>query len=345
MASHRRPKQASHAYTTALTATAAAAVAFSAQTASADPLPDPSKKGVQAQIDRLYEEATQATEKYNGAKERAEQLDKQVKDLQSAAARKQSGLNTLRNQLGAIASAQYRSGGLDPSVQLLLSSDPDEFLEGAAALDRLGAHQLSAWQRYAKQQRELQQQRTQAMAKVKDLGSTRTELGVKKKEIQGKLAKARQLLNSLTAKERAKIAEDEERANRSSERTELGNEASGSQRAASAFSAAQSRVGLPYVWGATGPSSFDCSGLTSWAFQQAGVSIPRTSQAQAGVGTRINSLSALKPGDLIIMRTDLSHVGFYAGNGQILHSPKPGAQVRYESIARSGMPFMWGVRI
>lgn len=99
------------------------------------------------------------------------------------------------------------------------------------------------------------------------------------------------------------------------------------------------------MWGASGPSSFDCSGLTSWAFQQAGVSIPRTSQAQAGIGTRINALSALKPGDLIIMRTDLSHVGFYAGNGQILHAPKPGAQVRYESIARSGMPFMWGVRI
>ncbi|MFE4451213.1 NlpC/P60 family protein [Streptomyces sp. NPDC056796] len=345
MASHRRPKPPSHAYTAALTATAAAAVALSTQSASADPLPDPTKKGVQAQIDRLYEEATQATEKYNGAKERAEQLDEQVKSLQSAAARKQVGLNALRNQLGSIATAQYRSGGLDPSVQLLLSSDPDEFLDDAAAMDRLGAQQLSAWQRYAEQQRELQQQRERAMGKVEDLGSTRAELGKKKKEIQGKLAKAQQLLNTLTAEERAEIAEEEQRANRSSARVELGNEASASQRGAAAFSAARSRVGMPYVWGATGPSSFDCSGLTSWAFQQAGVSIPRTSQAQAAVGTRINSLSALKPGDLIIMRTDLSHVGFYAGNGQILHSPKPGAQVRYESIARSGMPFMWGVRV
>ncbi|MFF2407605.1 NlpC/P60 family protein [Streptomyces sp. NPDC058092] len=345
MASHRRPKQPGQTYATVLTATAAAAVALSAQSASADPLPDPSKKGVQAQVDRLYEEATQATEKYNGAKETAGTLEKEVKDLQETAARKQSGLNGLRNQIGSIAAAQYRTGGLDPSVQLLLSSDPDGFLDKASATDRLSAQQVAALQQYESQQRGLQQQRREATEKLQDLQGVRKGLGDRKKEIQGKLAQARKLLNSLTAEERARIAEKEERANRSSERVQLGNEASASQRAAAAFSAAKSRVGLPYVWSASGPNSFDCSGLTSWAFNQAGVSIPRTSQAQANVGTRINSLSALKPGDLIIMRTDLSHVGFYAGNGQILHAPKPGAQVRYESIARSGMPFMWGVRI
>lgn len=345
MASHRRPKQPSQAYASVLTATAAAAVAISAQPASADPLPDPSKKGVQAQVDRLYEQATQATEKYNGAKEKADGLQKQVDALQDTAARKQSGLNELRNQLGSIAAAQYRGGGLDPSVQLLLTSDPDGYLEKASVLDQLSARQVAALEQYQSQQRDLQQQRSQASEKLKDLKDTRKELGDRKKEIQGKLAEAQRLLNTMTAKERAARSAEEERANRSTERVDLGNEASASQRAAAAFNAAKSRVGMPYVWGASGPNSFDCSGLTSWAFNQAGVSIPRTSQAQANVGTRINSLSALKPGDLIIMRTDLSHVGFYAGNGQILHAPKPGAQVRYESIARSGMPFMWGVRI
>ncbi|MET8515620.1 hypothetical protein [Streptomyces sp. NPDC005077] len=196
MASHRRPKQASHAYATALTATAAAAVALSAQPALADPLPDPNKTGVQAQIDRLYEEATQATEKYNGAKEKAGQLEKQVKGLQASAARKQSGLNDLRNRLGSIAAAQYRSGGLDLSVQLLLSSDPNGFLDKAAALDRLSTQQLSELQRYEAQQREIQQQRQQAAGKLKDLESTRKELGDKKKEIQGKLAQAQKLLTA-----------------------------------------------------------------------------------------------------------------------------------------------------
>ncbi|MFI0107976.1 NlpC/P60 family protein [Streptomyces parvus] len=345
MASHRRPKQPNHAYTSVLTATAAVTVVMSAQSASADPLPDPNKKGVQAQIDRLYEEATQATEKYNGAKESADKLQEEADNLQEAVARKQSALNELRQQLGSVATAQYRSGGLDPSLQLLLSAEPDAYLDKASGLDRLSARQSDTLQRFLSQQRALQQQRTQAGEKLNSLQDTRKELGSKKKEIQGKLAQAQKLLNTLTAKERATIAEKEERANRSSERVDLGSETSASGITAAAFNAAKSRVGMPYVWGATGPGSFDCSGLTSWAFRQAGVSLPRTSQAQANAGTRINSLSALKPGDLIIMRTDLSHVGFYAGNGQILHSPKPGAQVRYESIARSGMPFMWGVRI
>lgn len=345
MASHRRPKQPNPAYAGVLTATAAAAVALSTQSTSADPLPDPNAKGVQAQIDRLYEEATQATEKYSGAKEKAGKLEKQVENLQDAAARRQDGLNELRNRLGSVATAQYRSGGLDPSLQLMLSSDPDSYLDKASVMDRLGDRQAETLQQYLSQQHSLQQRRARAGEQLKALQDTRKELGSKKKEIQDKLAKAQTLLNSLTAAERAEREAKEERINRDSDRVDLGNEASGSQRGASAFAAAKSRVGMPYVWGATGPNSFDCSGLTSWAFQQAGVSIPRTSQAQANVGTRINSLSALKPGDLIIMRTDLSHVGFYAGNGQILHSPKPGAQVRYESIARSGMPFMWGVRL
>ncbi|MFJ6103426.1 NlpC/P60 family protein [Streptomyces sp. NPDC092359] len=345
MASHRRPKQHSARYTGVVTATAAAAVALSTQTASADPLPDPTKKGVQAQVDRLYEAATQATEKYNGAKEKAGTLKEQVANLQDAVARKQGELNGLRDRIGNVATGQYRSGGLDPSLQLFLSEEPETYLAKASALDRAGDRQTAALQQFLSQQRALQQQRGEAARKLGDLASVEKELGDRKSEIQGKLREAQRLLNTLSAKERERIAAAEDRTNRTSERVDLGNETSASTRAAAAFAAAQSRVGLPYVWGAVGPSSFDCSGLTSWAFRQADVSIPRTSQAQSTIGTRINSLSDLRPGDLIIMRTDLSHVGFYAGGGQILHSPKPGAQVRYESIARSGMPFMWGVRV
>ncbi|GAA2820236.1 NlpC/P60 family protein [Streptomyces showdoensis] len=345
MASHRRPKPSRPRYAGVLTTTAAAAVALSAQSAWADPAPDPRKKGVQAEIDRLYEAATQATEKFNGAKEKADALQKQVDSLQNATARKQGELNRLRDRVGSLAAAQYRGGGLEPSMQLMLSADPDSFLERASLQQRLSERDVNTLQLFEAQRRDLQQQRTEAARKLAELEETRGEQRRKKAEVQGKLAKAQKLLNSLSAKERARISQEADRANRAGARADLGDEKSASSRAAAAFAAAQSRVGLPYVWGASGPGSFDCSGLTSWAFRQANVNIPRTSQAQASAGTRIDSLGDLRPGDLVIMRTDLSHVGFYAGNGQILHSPKPGAQVRYESIARSGMPFMWGVRI
>ncbi|MFF0228578.1 NlpC/P60 family protein [Streptomyces sp. NPDC004629] len=344
MASHRRPKQPSRTRVTVLTTAAAAAVALSSQAANAAPSEKLSKDEVKAKVDKLYEQAEQATEKYNGAKEKQEKLQKEISTIQDNVARGQEDLNKLRDGLGTMASAQYRSGGIDPSVQLFLSSDPDDYLDKASTLDQLSGQQVEALKKIQDKQRELAQDRAEATDKLKDLAATRTELGKKKKEVQGKLAEAQRLLNTLTAKEKADLAAKEERANRSaSERVDLGNTTSASGRAAAAFSAAQSKIGSPYVYGATGPSSFDCSGLTSWAYAQAGVGIPRTSQAQANAGQRIYSQSDLKVGDLVIFYGDQHHVGLYAGNGQVLHAPRTGTVVRYESI--NNMPFQFGVRI
>ena len=96
--------------------------------------------------------------------------------------------------------------------------------------------------------------------------------------------------------------------------------------------AARSKIGVPYVWGATGPNSFDCSGLTQWAFKKAGISLPRTSQAQSQAGERV-SLSNLKPGDLIFFYSPVSHVGIYAGNGQMIEAPRSGSDVRISSVS------------
>ncbi|MFJ4683280.1 NlpC/P60 family protein [Streptomyces sp. NPDC091377] len=348
MASHRRPKQPSRARVTVLTTAAAAAVAISSQSAQAAPSEKPTKDEVKAKVDKLYEEAEKATEKYNGAKEKQEKLQKEISTIQDNVARGQEEVNELREGLGTMASAQYRSGGLDPSVQLFLSADPDDYLDKASTLDQLSSQQVDGLKKIQDKQRELAQDRAEASGKLKDLSSTRTELGDKKDEVQAKLAEAQKLLNSLTAAEKAALQEEEQRASRDSAdraemNTDTGTAPAGSGRTTSAYQAAQSVIGKPYVYGASGPDSFDCSGLTSWAYAQAGMQIPRTSQAQANAGTRIYSQSDLKVGDLVIFYGDLHHVGFYAGNGQILHSPRTGAVVRYESI--NNMPFQFGVRI
>ncbi|MFE6550966.1 NlpC/P60 family protein [Streptomyces sp. NPDC057746] len=344
MASHRRPKQPSRARVTVLTTAAAAAVVLSAQAANAAPSAKPSKDEVKSKVDKLYEEAEKATEAYDGAKEKQDKLEKDISTLQDKVARGQDELNQLRDGIGTMASAQYRSGSIDPSIQLFLSADPDDYLDKASTLDQLSGQQVEALKKIQEKQRELAQERQEATDKLKDLASTRTELGKKKKEVQGKLADAQKLLNSLTAQERAALQADQDRASRDSMRNALnGSTASASGRAGAAFAAAQSVIGSPYVYGASGPSSFDCSGLTSWAYAQAGVSIPRTSQAQANAGTRIYSQSDLKVGDLVLFYGDLHHIGLYAGNGQVLHAPHTGASVRYESIGN--MPFQFGVRI
>ncbi|GGT04375.1 MULTISPECIES: C40 family peptidase [Streptomyces] len=346
MASHRRPKQPSRTRVTVLTTAAAAAVALSANAANAAPSEKLGKDEVKAKVDKLYEQAEQATEKYNGAKEKQQKLQKEIATIQDNVARGQEELNKLRDGLGSLATAQYRSGGIDASVQLFLSSDPDDYLDKASTLDQLSSQQVDALKKIQDKQRELAQERAEATEKLKDLSATRTELGNKKKEVQGKLAEAQKLLNTLTAKEKAQLAEKEQRANRSStERVDLGDAPPASNRAQAAFAAAQTRLGSPYVYGATGPSSFDCSGLTSWAYAQAGVSIPRTAEAQSQIGTRITSVNDLKVGDLVFFFNDLHHVGLYAGNGQVLHAPRTGTVVRYESMSTIGGPFMWGVRV
>ncbi|MFD6739597.1 NlpC/P60 family protein [Streptomyces anthocyanicus] len=347
MASHRRPKQPSRTRVTVLTTAAAAAVVLSSQAANAVPSEKPSKDEVKAKVDKLYEEAEQATEKYNGAKEKQEKLQKEISTIQDNVARGQEELNELRDGLGSMASAQYRSGGIDPSLQLFLSADPDNYLDKASTLDQLSGQQVEALKKIQVKQRDLAQQRSEASEKLKDLSATRTELGKKKKEVQGKLSSAQKLLNTLTAQEKAALQQDEQRSNRASERQVLtgGKSTPASGRAGAAFAAAQGKIGTPYVYGATGPSSFDCSGLTSWAYAQAGVGIPRTSQAQANYGTRISSSSQLQVGDLVFFFSDLHHVGLYAGNGQVLHAPRTGTNVRYESMSTIGGPFMFGVRV
>lgn len=111
---------------------------------------------------------------------------------------------------------------------------------------------------------------------------------------------------------------------------------------ASAVQVALSKIGSPYRWGGTGPSSFDCSGLVSWAFAQAGVQVPRTSRAQAQTGAPV-SRANLQPGDLVFFYSPVRHVGIYIGNGQMVHSSTSGKPVAVTDIA--GRPFHSARRI
>ncbi|MFF0743340.1 NlpC/P60 family protein [Streptomyces sp. NPDC004111] len=345
MASHRRPKNPSRTRVTVLSLAATAAVALSSQAANAAPKPD--KKEVKAKVDALHEDAEGATEKYNAAKEKQETLEKQVKGLQDKAARGQGELNQMRKGLGALATAQYRTGAVDPSLQLFLSSEPDQFLDRAAAMNQLTAKQAESLRKIQAKQRTLAQQREEATGKLADLAAVRKELGEKKKFVQGKLAEAQTLLNTLTKAERDAMAAEEERANRAGGgdggRVDLGNETPASGIGAAAMAAARTKIGAPYDWGNKGPNAFDCSGLVYWAFQQVNVTVGGSTYTQESAGRKIYNRSELRPGDLVFFN-NLQHVGFYAGNGMSLHAPKPGANVRIEDMKYLG-PFQFGVRV
>jgi hypothetical protein len=103
---------------------------------------------------------------------------------------------------------------------------------------------------------------------------------------------------------------------------------------AAAIKAAAAKLGARYVWGATGPDTFDCSGLMVWAYNKVGVSLPRTSQQQAKYGTAV-PIAKIQPGDLVTSNWGSgpsSHVGMYIGGGKLIHAPRPGSTVRVASL-------------
>ncbi|MFJ9634907.1 NlpC/P60 family protein [Streptomyces sp. NPDC091280] len=305
-------------------AAAAALGALPAGSAQAAPHED-----ARAEVDRLYQEAEKATEAYDKADERAGQLHRQVSDAQDRIARQQQRINTMRDALGALAGAQYRSGGIDPTVALLFSDDPADYLDKASVLDRITTEQAGELKDLQDAMRELAQERSEATGHLAELERSRKAVATHKKTVESKLAKARQILNGMPLADRAAF----DRASRSSreEIPELGAGVPASSRAAAAVAAARSALGKPYIWGANGPGGFDCSGLMQWSYGRAGVHLPRTSQEQRYAGQRI-PLSQAQPGDLVVYRSDASHVAMYVGHGQVIHAPYPGAPVRYDPV-------------
>ncbi|WP_186776897.1 C40 family peptidase [Streptomyces salinarius] len=345
MGTHRRPRQRAkgggRARTAATITLAGAATATGLGGTTVHAAPQPTAAQVRAKVDKLYQEAEVATEKYNGAKEKADAAEQRLEELRDEAARKEDRLNSAREALGSVAAAQYRSGGLDPALQLALSSDPDRYLDGAAFAERAGSRQQAEVGRVRKELRGIEQLRGAARIEVTSLKSRRAELKRHRETVTGKLAEARRLLSRLTAEERAGVGDRASRSARGREGLSVSTQAPNS-RAAAAVAYAYQKLGSPYVWGATGPNAFDCSGLTQAAYRAAGVSLPRTTYAQIDAGRRV-SRSELLPGDLVFFYSGISHVGIYVGNGQMIHAPNPSAPVRVAPVDE--MPFAGATRV
>ncbi|MEV2244829.1 NlpC/P60 family protein [Streptomyces sp. NPDC049970] len=348
-AAHRKPRQrlftGPAARTAATLALAGAASATALEgAAQADPQVTPAQ--VRSKVDRLYHDAEVSTERYNGAKEKATASERSLDALRDEAARRTERLNAARDALGAFATAQYRSAGIDPAVRLVLSSDPDEYLERASYEDRAGDRQAGAINGVRRQISDIAQLRARAEDEVAVLASRRAELKKHKDAVRTRLADARKLLATLTAEQRADYERSADAAHggtvRADRGTPRGSVAAPNARAAQAVGFAYGALGKPYVWGATGPASFDCSGLTQAAWRAAGVSLPRTTYTQINAGRRV-SRSELAPGDLVFFYSGVTHVGLYIGGGQMIHAPRPGAPVRIAPI--SEMPFAGATRV
>jgi cell wall-associated NlpC family hydrolase len=291
---------------------------------------------VQAQVDRYFHQAEQASERYNDAKLETSKATKRLHRVQRNLDRQQKQVALLRRQVASSIVAQYQGQGLDSTSQVLLANNPDAFIDKLTTVSAFNDQRSQMLAEFAVQEKRLETRRAEAKRELTHIAATKKRLGVDKAEIDHKAAEAKALLGRL--KQRAA----DRQASRSDDRTAAPTGAApASGRAAAAVRYAMAQVGDAYVYGAAGPSAFDCSGLTMAAWQQAGVSLPHSSSAQMGSGTPV-SQSQLQPGDLVFYYSPVSHVGMYIGNGQIVNAENPSVGVKITGV--NSMPYAGAVR-
>ncbi|MBT2539366.1 C40 family peptidase [Streptomyces sp. ISL-44] len=312
-----------------------APVAPAAPGAPAAPAPEPGAKSleqVRKEMEELFRQAGTATDAYNLAEAEAKAQSDKIVEIANLIVAGQERITTLKSRAGAAARAQYRSGGLPPSANLALSDDPGHFLDGAGRMrqgEKAASDMLTELDRT---QNDLKRYAEEASAHWATLEANRIKQENAKKQIEEKIKAAEELENKLEAEEKARLIQLEQEAQYKAQTAWLSTGAMkdvnglATDAGKRAVQYATAQMGKPYVWGAEGPGSFDCSGLTSQAWLAAGRPIPRTSQEQLRLLPKV-AIKDMRPGDLIIYFDDASHVAMYVGDGAMVHAPRPGRNV------------------
>ncbi|MBF6142636.1 NlpC/P60 family protein [Nocardia farcinica] len=226
--------------------------------------------------------------------------------------------------------AAYQGARTNRMFAVLVSDSPQQLLDQMSTLDVLSAQTSEELRRFKKAddaavaaESAARAAADTARAAAAEAERVRADLERKRSELGGAIAQVVQAWGALSTRDKSALAGSPFPPGFDRD-TLLQGLVPGS--GTSALAAGLTRVGDPYVWGATGPHQFDCSGLVQWAFKQVGKDVPRTSSAQASYGTPV-AKEDLQPGDVVFFYPDISHVGIYAGNGLMLHASTFGVPV------------------
>jgi cell wall-associated NlpC family hydrolase len=314
----------------ALAAAAGAAVALVPATSAA--APRLSIAEAEARINALNDQAERITESYNALRDQLTGLQRQQQVAADELARDQAALAAERSRIAATANYAYQNGGLGGVMSLADLSSPDTFLTSSAMLDQVARFQAAQLSAVAVAQHDVATTSATVIAKQAEVKRALDTINGDRARIDGLLAQARAVLASLRAADRARLASAAagEAASMAALRGSYNGPASG--RAAVAVRFAYAQLGKPYQWGAAGPDSYDCSGLTMRAWGAAGVALPHNAAAQQGQ-IRYVSRGDLQPGDLVFFGSPAYHVGIYIGGGRMIAAPHTGDVVKIEPLA------------
>ena len=295
---------------------------------------EPSQKDIdqaQEQADRLFHEAEIASERYNDARVALDETQIRIKSLNADLSRQQGKVDAMRSQVATLVVGQFQSDALSTASQVVLSDDPDAFLDNLSAVTSYNTQRGQVMSTFGTEVQRLTLRKAAVREEMKTIATLEQRLAKEKASVDAKAADAKEVLSGLKAEARESMMSG----------TWDGPIPEASGRAAVALRYAMNQVGKAYVYGAAGPSAFDCSGLTMMAWGQAGVGLPHSSRAQYSSGPRVPE-SQLQPGDLVFYYSPISHVGIYMGNGQIVHAANPGSGVTTSPL--HSMPYVGAVR-
>ncbi|WP_116450754.1 C40 family peptidase [Blastococcus litoris] len=272
------------------------------------------------------------TEQFNEARVTLEAQQEAAKVAVATMEQATAQLAAAQQQVRGLARSAYTGEALGPVQALLTSDSADAFVDRVTTLQLVAGHQTEILEGAAAANVAAAQAQATAQQAAADAQATYDQVAAQQAALQAEVDGYRAAFAALSAQEQQSVVSSshEERASRSDDREEVpaaGPVVADSAAAQIAIDTAMAQRGKPYVWAAGGPNSYDCSGLTSYAFRAAGINLPHSSLAQSRMGQPV-SRDQLQPGDLVFFYSPVSHVGIYIGNGQMVHAPTSGDVVK-----------------
>ena len=305
-----------------------------------------------AQLKAFNERFEKVTEQYNNARILLTKRTAQAKTASAKATVAAEKVSTFQGRIKQLVTSESRSDPFGTFGAMLSSDSPGDFVSQASIIDVVSSRRAAVLAEASNASAAAAKAATDAKAAQAAAAKLTHDLSVKRTQLSKQAAQSQAMFDRLSFSERQAFLDSQaapapvDRASRSQPRATPPAPAApvyvpASGGAATAVAAARSKLGDPYVWGAAGPGSFDCSGLTMWAWSQAGVSLPHSSSMQYSSGSKV-SVSSLQPGDLVFYGSPIHHVALYVGGGQVIHAPQTGDVVRYASVDM--MPIVGAVR-
>ena len=282
--------------------------------------PKPNLTTLVAEAKQLEFQINALSEQYDGLHIQLGRAQANAQIAQNAASRGAAALAVSQQSVAQLAAANYMGSGLDPTFQALTTGDPQQFLSQASAVAELDQSSGMKVDTLGNEVTQALRDKQTADQQITEVNALEAQMNTKKKVIEAKIDQ----VNSAAMKQAMAVF------------TQTGQYPNidiptANTVGAQALQAAITREGDPYVWGASGPGEFDCSGLVVWAYAQEGIALPHYTGSLWNSGMHV-ARSDLEPGDLVFFFADISHVGIYIGDGMMIDAPDFGETVHVQPV-------------